>query len=94
MESIKTGIPKGYDKSAKDSISMNNNSNNEVVELKKALEDLKDENSQLKNRIQELELKLEHHEKSKTRNHLADAKLKDSVVNGNDEEEEEEENEN
>jgi hypothetical protein len=54
-------------------------------ELKKQLDDALKENLTLKKTIEELELRLQQYEgvnRSKSKSHLAEALLKDSVVNG------------
>lgn len=81
MESIKTGVPKGYDKT-KSSDSPSGSSDAEVSTLKKTVVALTEENSFLKNKVEELELKLSQYEKSKARGALDDARMTDSIVNG------------
>lgn len=93
MESIKTGIPKGYEKTGTITNSVSGESGALVGELKKSLETALQENALLKNKVAELELKLAQYEQSKARSALAGAKMTDAIVNGPAEEEEEEEEE-
>jgi hypothetical protein len=83
VESIKTGVPKGYESSN----GPRPKSEAEVMndELKAKLEEVLGENAALKKTIEELQLKLAHHEglhSSRSKSHLSEAMLTDSLVNG------------
>lgn len=81
VESIKTGIPKGYENSGNASTGA---VGNPVQEMKVKLEAALTENAALKKKIEELEVKLANYENenvSKTAQKLEEAKLTDSVVN-------------
>ncbi|CAE7690816.1 unnamed protein product [Symbiodinium microadriaticum] len=83
VESIKTGIPKGYDVAdtarPKTDVDLLNE------ELHKKLEEMGAENSMLKRKVEELELQLQQYQQdsvSKSKSNLTAAMLTDSVVNG------------
>lgn len=84
VESIKSGVPKGYEVSSdttkpKSDVELMNE------ELKKRLEEVTEENVALKKKVEELELRVQHFENehiSKSKSHLAEAIMTDSVVNG------------
>lgn len=83
VESIKTGVPKGYENSENGTASAPGGGS-QVQELKTKLESALSENASLKKKIEELEVKLSNYESSttsKTAQRLEDAKLTDSVVN-------------
>lgn len=83
VESIKTGIPKGYENS--DSTRPKSDADLLNDELRKKLEEVTAENTALKKRVEELELQLQQHQHdgiSKSKSHLAAAMLTDAVVNG------------
>lgn len=83
VESIKTGVPKGYEMS--DTTRPKSDADLLNEELKKKLEEVTSENISLKKRVEELELQLKQHETehiSKSKSNLASAVLTDSVVNG------------
>lgn len=83
VDSIKTGIPKGYEASngprPKSDVEILND------ELKTKLDEVLTENITLKKTIEELELKLAQYEglkSSRSKSHLNDARLTDNIVNG------------
>ena len=86
VESIKTGIPKGYEAAAGGTAAGGGGGGGggQVQELKTQLEAALSENAQLKKKVEELEAKIANYEAeniSKTAKKLEDAKLTDSVVN-------------
>jgi predicted nuclease with TOPRIM domain len=85
VESIKTGIPKGYENS--DSTRPKTDADLLNDELRKKLDEVTAENTSLKKRVEELELQLQqyqHENVSKSKSNLAAAMLTDAVVNGDD----------
>ena len=83
VESIKTGIPKGYD--VTDTARPKTDADLLNEELRKKLEEVEADNATLKKRVEELELQLQqyqHDQISKSKSNLAAAMLTDAVVNG------------
>jgi hypothetical protein len=83
LESVRTGIPKGYEAAS----GLRPKSEAELLndELKIKMEEILSENASLKKTVEELELKLAQYEglkSSRSKSHLTEAKLTDTVVNG------------
>jgi len=84
VESIKTGEPKGYQHA--DAKRPKSGADLKCEQLTQQINNLTDENVALKNKVAELELKLLQFEKKKiTRQSLTEAKMIDSLVNGDEE---------
>jgi len=84
VESIKSGVPKGYEQSGAPKPKSDADALNE--ELTKKLAAAHSENTALKKTIQELELRLAQYEgDARPKSRLNDAKLVDSIVNGQEE---------
>lgn len=83
-ESIKTGVPKGYENST--AVKPKSAAEIKCEQLTTQLATANEENAQLKARIEELELKLESMEKGNVKGKLQSAIVTDSVVNGESEE--------
>lgn len=87
VESIKSGVPKGYEAAASGGGSGTDGASaggGQVQELKTQLEAALAENASMKKKVEELEAKvasLEAHSMSKAHSKLEEAKLTDSVVN-------------
>ena len=84
VDSIITGEPQGYAAAATNApISRLKSGDLKVAQLEQELADVKDENAALKNRIQELELKLAQLQGTPTpRQIINSARLTDKIVNG------------
>ena len=80
MQSILTGEPKGYDQQGKKK--PKSDSEVQCEQLIHQLNEKTDENTILKNRIAELELKVAQLTKVGPRKSLSSAILTDSIVNG------------
>lgn len=79
-ESIVSGEPKGYQFS-----SLQKPKTEAEIKCEQLIEQLSkanEENLQLRNRVRELELKLEHYEHNTRKHSLREAKLIDEIVNG------------
>ena len=83
MESIKTGEPKGYE--YKGAAKPKTDAEIRCDQLTAQLADKNEENTRLKAKINQLELRvgqLEGNLSSRTRNSISNAKMTDSIVNG------------
>lgn len=80
MESIQTGEPKGYQFSQLQK--PKTEAELRCDQLMEQLTKSNEENLQLRNRIRELELRLEQYEHNTRKNSLREAKIIDEIVNG------------
>lgn len=82
VESVKTGVPKGYEvgEAKANKVKSPLEKTNDL--LNEQLTATKEENMQLKKRVEELELKIASMENSQTKSKIANAITTDAVVNG------------
>jgi hypothetical protein len=80
VESIKSGEPKGYD--AAGAAKPKSEAEIRCEKLSTEVLQYQTENADLKRKVEELELRLSQLEGNKARSAISDAKLIDSIVNG------------
>ena len=82
VESVKTGVPKGYEVGEAAAMMAKSPLEKANDVLSEQLITVKDENTQLKKKLEEMELKLASYESSQAKSKLASAITTDAIVNG------------